>query len=46
MTQCNSVNVTLSSSHLNILKAETKNETGATLKSSDSMISNSNDDSN
>ena len=46
MTQCNSVNVTLSSSHLNILKAETKNETGATLKSSDSMISNSNDNSN
>ena len=46
MTQYNSLNVKLSNSQLNKLKAAIKNETDATLRLSSNMIGNSDDEIN
>ena len=46
MTQCNSLNITLSNSPLNKLKSAKKNETEAVLRLSSNMIGNSKDETN
>ena len=46
MTQCNSLNITLSNSPLNKLKSAIKNETEAVLRLSSNMIGNSKDETN
>ena len=46
MTQCNSLNITLSNSLLNKLKSAIKNETEAVLRLSSNMIGNSKDETN
>ena len=46
MTQCNSLNITLSNSQLNKLKSAIKNETEAVLRLSSNMIGNSKDETN
>ena len=46
MTQYNSVNIKLSSSHLNKIKSAIKNETEVVLKVSSNMVSNSGDATN
>ena len=46
MTQCNSLNVTLSNSQLNKLKSAIKNKTELILRLSSNMISNSDDETN
>ena len=46
MTQCNSLNVTLSNSQLNKLKSAIKNKTELILRLSSNMISNSDDENN
>ena len=46
MTQCNSLNVTLSNSRLNKLKSAIKNKTELILRLSSNMISNSDDETN
>ena len=46
MTQCNSLNVKLSSSQLNKLKSSIKNETDVVLRISSNMVGNSNDNIN
>ena len=46
MTQCNSLNVKLSNSQLNKLKSAIKNESDVVLKTSSSMVGNSNDNTN
>ena len=46
MTQCNSLNVTLSNSRLNKLKSAIKNKTELILRLSSNMISNSEDETN
>ena len=46
MTQCNSLNITLSNSQLNKLKSAIKNETEAVLRLSSNMIGNSKDEAN
>ena len=46
MTQCNSLNVKLSNSHLNKLKSAIKNETEVVLRLSPNMIGDSNDETN
>ena len=46
MTQCNSLNITLSNSQLNKLKSAIKNETEAVLRLSSNMIGNSKDGTN
>ena len=46
MTQCNSLNVTLSNSQLNKLKSVIKNKTELILRLSSNMISNSDDETN
>ena len=47
MTQCNSLNVKLSSnSQLNKLKSAIKNETDVVLRQSSNMIGNSDDETN
>ena len=46
MTQCNSLNVTLSNSQLNKLKSAIKNKTNVVLRLSSNMSGNSNDKNN
>ena len=46
MTQYNSLNVTLSNSHLKNLELATKNETEVVVRLSSNMIGNSNDEAN
>ena len=46
MTQCNSLNVTLSNSRLNKLKSAIKNKTELILRLSSNMISNSDEETN
>ena len=46
MTQCNSLNVKLSNSHLNKLKSEIKNESEVVLRLSSNMIGNSDHETN
>ena len=46
MTQCNSLNITLSNSPLNKLKSAIKNEAEAVLRLSSNMIGNSKDETN
>ena len=46
MTQCNSLNIKLSTSQLNKLKSATKNETEVVLWLSSNMIGNSDDETN
>ena len=46
MTQCNSLNVTLSNSQLNKLESAIKNEADVVLRLSSNMIGNSDDEAN
>ena len=46
MTQCNEINIKLSTSQLNKLKSAIKNETEVIIRISPNMIGNSNDETN
>ena len=46
MTQCNKINMKLSTSQLNRLKSAIKNETEVITRTSPNMIGNSNDEAN